>query len=111
MDIVKATASWSEETGVYCLWAEPPATSFDPESFDSTGLSSILWELDEQGRGTGRVAGVELVGFLDFDEWDAAPELPILWQLPGWEPLPLDELLKRKQNELRQQAPAATRER
>src|SRR5581483_3139749 len=56
---------------------------------------------------TGRIAGVEIVGFLHFDQWDALPELPLRWQLPGWEPLPLAELLKRLQAEFRARAQAS----
>jgi len=42
----------------------------------------------------------------DFD-WQELPRLPILWQLPGQEALPLDELLRRVQTELKTQVKAA----
>lgn len=60
--------------------------------------------LDQNEEPTGPVTGVEIIGFLSFDRWDALPQLDLLWQLPGHEPLPLDELLRRLQRELRQQA-------
>lgn len=65
-------------------------------------MAAVLLELDGEEQETGRVAGFEVVGFLGFQRWDALPDLGILWELPGWEPLPLVELLKRKQQELRQ---------
>ncbi len=109
METVKATATWSADADRYCLWAEPSdGKAFAPESFgDSDPLACLLVELDEDERETGRVAGAEILGFLEFDRWDALPQLPFLWQLPGWEPLPLAELLKRAQQEMRRQVVGA----
>jgi hypothetical protein len=42
-----------------------------------------------------------------FEDWDALPELDLLWQLPNQEPLPLEALLRREQCRLREQASAA----
>ncbi len=47
------------------------------------------------------------IGFLDFDRWDELPDTGVLWQVGSQEPLPLDELLKRKQRELRGRVEAA----
>jgi hypothetical protein len=47
---------------------------------------------------------VEIVAFLEFDRWSDLPRLDLLWQMPGWEPLPLDELLRRQQPILLAQA-------
>ena len=60
--------------------------------------------LDRNEEPTGPVTGIEVIGFLEFDRWEDLPQLDLLWQLPGQEPLPLDELLRRLQRELRQQA-------
>uniref|UniRef100_A0A831X902 Uncharacterized protein n=1 Tax=Thermorudis peleae TaxID=1382356 RepID=A0A831X902_9BACT len=60
--------------------------------------------LDQNEEPTGPITGIEVIGFLEFDRWEDLPQLDLLWQLPGQEPLPLDELLKRLQRELRQQA-------
>lgn len=60
--------------------------------------------LDQNEEPTGPITGIEVIGFLEFDRWDTLPQLDLLWQLPGQEPLPLDELLRRLQRELRQQA-------
>ncbi|MBI2321354.1 MAG: hypothetical protein HYU88_04495 [Chloroflexi bacterium] len=62
--------------------------------------------LDEHQEATGVVVGIEIEGFLDFDRWESLPKLDIRWRLPGHEPLPLEDLLRRLQRELRQQAPA-----
>lgn len=65
--------------------------------------SALLMEADDNDNYTGRVAGVEIIGILTFDEWNQLPDLDILWQVSDWEPLPLIELLKREQAALRQQ--------
>jgi hypothetical protein len=69
---------------------------------------SILRELDERDEATGKIVGVEILDFLRYDRWDDLPKLDLLWQLPGQQPLPLDELLKREQQRLRREALAAT---
>jgi hypothetical protein len=67
-------------------------------------MAAVLLELDENEEETGRIAGFEVVGFLGFTRWDALPDLSVMWQLPGWEPLSLPELLQRKQRELHRKA-------
>ena len=69
---------------------------------------AVLRVLDGNDEATGLVAGVEIVGFLDFDGWDDLPKLPMLWQLPGQKPLALDALL-RQQQVLRRQVEANRR--
>jgi hypothetical protein len=69
----------------------------------------LLLELDAAERETGRIAGFEVLGFLEFDRWDALPDLDVLWQLPGQEPLPLEALLKREQARLRRHAATQAR--
>jgi len=106
VEIVRASATWSQDVDRYCLWAEPPASSFVPEPFDDDPAAVLLLELDEAGRDTGRIAGVE-IALLSFDRWETVPRLPLLWQLPQQEPLPLDELLQREQQALRQRSRVA----
>ena len=104
MEIVDASFTWGgPESNVLTLYVEPtPAlwmadlVTYWPEF--------IYMVQDENEQETGEVAGVEIVGFLEFDDWGALPELPMLWQFPGWEPLPLEALLKRVQANLRAQA-------
>ena len=103
MDTVKASVMWHNDR--FNLWNEDVAVcAFVPEPFaEDHAPAHLLLELDDTEREPGRIAGLEIFDFLDFDRWDELPQLLLLWQLPGWEPLPLDELLKRKQHELRQQ--------
>ena len=70
---------------------------------------AVLRVLDGNDEATGLVAGVEIVGFLDFDGWDDLPKLPMLWQLPGQEPLALDALLRQQQQVFRRQVEASRR--
>lgn len=107
MEIVRASATWSQDVDRYCLWAEPQASSFVPEPFDDDPAAVLLIELDEAGCDTGRIAGVE-IALLAFDRWNTVPRLPLLWQLPQQEPLPLAELLRREQKALRQQSRVVT---
>lgn len=104
METVKASATWSREADRYTLWVEDQAAgAFVPDSLEDYPLAALLLELDEAEQETGRIAGFEIPGFLEFDRWDALPELDLLWQLPGQEPLPLNELQKREERRLRQQ--------
>ena len=105
MERVKASATWSSDVDRYVLWAEPSAGRFVPEPLDDDPAASVMLEVDEAGQETGRIAGVE-IALREFDRWDSVPELPILWQLPGREPLPLKELLQQVQRALRQETMA-----
>lgn len=105
MATVAATVEWTAEIDRYVLWAEPPAARVAPEPV-AGGEALLLLELDDQGRETGRIAGLALP-LLEFERWQELPELELWWQLPGQEPLPLRELLRREQRRLRAQAGAA----
>ncbi|MBI4499396.1 MAG: hypothetical protein HY689_16030 [Chloroflexi bacterium] len=82
---------------------DPPVGNWVADPVDGTGILAVLREVDEQDEETGRIAGVEIVDFLEFDRWEDLPDLGLFWQLPGQDPLPLDKLLKREQRRLRQQ--------
>jgi hypothetical protein len=104
MDVVKATTDFYRD--VLRLWVEPIPGPF---SADVQGFDIVIWRLlDQDDEPTGEPVGVEIDGFSGFDEWDGLPELPLLWQYRDWEPLPLVELLKRLQQELRARAEATT---
>jgi hypothetical protein len=105
VDTVSASTTWTGPDGdVFALYRKSTpnwgADPIDPELV-------VLQEIDDNEEETGRVAGLEIVGFLDFDRWDEIPTFPMLWQLPGWEPLPVVELLRRKQRQLREAVEAA----
>lgn len=103
MEKVRASCTWSEDADRLALWAEPSAGhAFVAEPFDDDPLNSLLLELDEDERETGRVAGVEMLGFSEFSRWDTVPKLPILWSLPGRPALPLGVLLRQLQQEIRE---------
>ena len=102
MDTVTATETWTREGDVYTLWAEPPAARWVASPGEGTALVAILHELDDAERETGRIAGVEILGFATFDRWSAIPDLPIRWCLDGGPSLPLTELLQGRQRQLRQ---------
>ncbi|MBI4507010.1 MAG: hypothetical protein HY691_15880 [Chloroflexi bacterium] len=105
MAVVRASTAGTASLDVLVLRVENPAVGdWTADPVDGTGMLAVLREVDEHDEATGRIAGVEIVDFLHFDRWDALPKLDVLWELPGQEPLLLDELLKREQRRLRQQA-------
>lgn len=111
MEIVRTSLCWDgTKRDVLYVFRDPtpPLWQVDPD--DEVNELSVLRALDEDEQETGEIAGVEMVDFLPFDRWEALPRLPILWQLPGWDPLPLDVLLKQVQTELRQQALSASKD-
>ncbi|MBA2452124.1 MAG: hypothetical protein H0V47_03050 [Chloroflexia bacterium] len=69
----------------------------------------MLLTLAEDEQETGEISGIEILDFLDFDRWDAIPTFPVLWQIEGWEPLSMVDLLKREQALLRKQHLTALR--
>lgn len=97
------TATWSPDADRYCLLGDASAgRSFTAEPFgDGDGLAVVLVELDDDERDTGRVAGVEIIGFLAFNRWQDVPSIPNLWKLPEEMPLSLEELLRLEQARVR----------
>lgn len=106
MAIVRASITWDGPSRDILHLLIEPTPDWGVTYHDET--VSILRELDERDEATGKIVGVEILGFLSFDRWDDLPKLDLLWQLPGQQPLPLDELLKREQQRLRREALAAT---
>ena len=103
METVRASYVWpGPDRDVLTLLAEPSPGLWAVAPVDSE--IAVILELDDEERETGRIAGVELVGFLSFGRWDDLPELPMQWQLPSRKPLPLTDLLKRLQRQLRARA-------
>ena len=105
METLRTSATWSADADRYCLWIDDLAGgAFAPDPLEDYPLAALLLELDDTERETGRIVGFEILGFLEFDRWDALPKLDLLWQLSDHEPLPLEDLLKREQRRLREQA-------
>ena len=100
MEIVEARVVWSAASHVFMAIREPtPPWRALPVEADP--LVAVLAAVDEDGRETGEVAGMEIVGFLWFERWYGIPDVPGLWRLPGREPEPFVGLLKGQQRELR----------
>lgn len=101
-----ATATWDREADRFFLLADACAgRGFVPEPFaPDTVLASVLFEVDEGERDTGRIAGIEIIGFLEFDRWEDVPSLPILWKLPGEKALPIKDVLRHEQQRVRSKA-------
>lgn len=86
---------------VVTLWADPPTSNeWEVEGLEDS-LATIFWEVDANGKRTGRIVGIEIVGFLEFDAWDSFPDLETLWRIKGKDPKPVHELLKEIQTEVR----------
>ncbi len=102
MAVVKASIVWSGiDNDILQLFVEPMPSAWivDP---DDTGILAVFREVDRAEQETGRIAGIEIIEFLEFERWADLPNLNVLWQLPGQDPLPLTIALQRVQHQLRQ---------
>lgn len=106
METVEASIMWDgPERNILCVFREPtPLWEADPS--EQSDDVYILLALDDEEQETGEVAGIEILDFLSFADWDALPELPVLWKVGNTPALPLAELLRNVQAELRKQAKA-----
>ncbi len=109
METVRASVVWAGPTNDLLQVLREPMSRFGSTSEDVPDelLDDVVVfrELDANEEPTGRVTGIEILDFLRFDRWDAVPRFPLLlWQVPGWEPLPLVSLLQRLQPQLRDRA-------
>lgn len=100
MEKVRASIVWpGPEIDVLRLFVEPGPPLWEADPIDDE--FAVFLTLDEDEQETGEIAGFEILGFLGFDRWEALPELPVLWQVADWEPLPIVDLLKREQTLLK----------
>lgn len=110
METVAASYSWTgPESDVMQLLVEPSQWQWLAEPVDGNPLIAVFHEIDEDWQETGRIAGVEIVGFSTFNQWDLLPDLPLRWQLPGQEPLALRQVLEMIQSHVRKEATTPTR--
>jgi hypothetical protein len=101
VEIVTASIMWGgPDRDVLTLFVEPTPDLWAADPEGAYWGFFILRELDQHEQETGRVAGVEIVDFLEFKHWQHLPRLHLLWRLPGQEPQPLASLLRAKQKEL-----------
>ncbi|MCC7104218.1 MAG: hypothetical protein IT307_03680 [Chloroflexi bacterium] len=101
MELVKTSIIWpGPDVDVLTVLMEPaPEWTVDPVD----DRLALLRAVDSNAEETSTIVGVEIVGFLTFDRWSHLPSVPVLWQTPGTEPLPLEKLLRREQRALRSQ--------
>ncbi len=104
MATTKAYLTWTgPESDVLGLWVDAPTLHNCLATATDDDLVALLVESDEHDEPTGRIIGLEIVGFLEFDRWERLPTFSMLWQVDPNEPRPLVELLKQEQQGLRQQ--------
>lgn len=101
METVEASVVWDgPQRDILMLFVEPLMDLWQVDPVCTPGELNILQELNEDEEETGRIAGVEIVGFLDFDWWDDVPDLSFLWHVRGYAPMPLRDVLQHLQREL-----------
>ncbi len=114
MQTINASIAWAgANIDAFTVFVEPTPSMWVAEPVKpGSGHVYLYRALDANRQRTGQLAGVHIVGFLDFDGWGDLPDLPVLWQLPGKEPEWLADLLRAEQQrvreEVQQNAPART---
>ena len=114
MQTINASTAWAgANIDAFTLFVEPTPSMWAAEPVKPGSGHVYLYQgLDARRQRSGQLAGVHIVGFLDFDAWSDLPDLPFLWQLPGKDPEPLADLLRAEQQrvraEARQNAPVRT---
>ncbi|HKP54145.1 MAG TPA: hypothetical protein VJ183_16020 [Chloroflexia bacterium] len=104
MEAVRASVMWDgPKSDIVTLFVEPTPEPWQADPDDEFEIV-LLRVLDENEEETDEIAGIEIIDFLEFNRWDDLPKVSFLWQLPGWEPLPADELLKRVQHDFKVEA-------
>lgn len=101
METVNASYSWpGPDIDVLRLYVEPRHGFWDAEPVEANPLVIVLHQVDAQDRLTGRIAGLEIIGFSTFNRWDDIPDLPLRWQLPGDTPRALKDILMEIQRQI-----------
>ncbi len=114
LQTIDASIAWAgPNIDAFTLFVEPTPYMWAAEPVKPGHGHIYLYQgLDKKRQRTGQLAGVHIVGFLNFEAWYDLPDLPVLWQLPGREPEPLGDLLRAEQQRVRQEveqnAPART---
>ena len=106
MQTINASIAWAgANIDAFTVFVEPTPSMWAAEPVKPGGGHIYLYQaLDANRQRTGQLAGVHIVGFLDFNGWSDLPDLPLLWQLPGKEPAPLPDLLRAEQARVREEA-------
>jgi len=108
MAVVKASSTWpGPDVDVLRVFVEPTPLPWGAEVADEDLVLFRL--LDSREEASGQIVGLEILGFLSFDQWGDIPESVSHWRLAGMEPLALVDALKQLQREYRQQTSAGKR--
>ena len=105
MQTINASIAWAgPNIDAFTVFVEPTPAMWAAEPVKpGSGHIYLYQALDGKRQRTGYLAGVHIVGFLDFDGWGDLPDLPVLWKLPGKDPERLDDLLRSEQQRVRQE--------
>jgi uncharacterized protein YuzE len=103
--IIDASIEYSPESDVLALWAEPSREEWEVDPID--GLLCVFRGVDERGKETEEIVGIEIVGFRKFKAWGEITDLPVLWRLPGEKPGRTIDVLKHLQSILLRQSEQA----
>jgi hypothetical protein len=105
LETVDASFTWpGPRLDVLRNFVEPTPEPWGAEVINEDVV--LFRALDERENLSDRVAGLEIVGYLDFDRWNDLPQLDLRWRLPDQQPRPLIEFLKHLQAGLRVRAEA-----
>ncbi|HHY35853.1 MAG TPA: hypothetical protein GX510_09555 [Firmicutes bacterium] len=99
--VVKASVMYTGPgKDVLCVFVEPTPDIWIADPVDDD--IAVFRVVDEGGRETGEIAGVEILDITTFSGWDSIPkDIPSMWQVEGKSPMPLVDLLRSIQEELR----------
>lgn len=106
MQTVADSVAWAgPNIDAFTLFVEPTPATWVAESVVAGETPVYLYQtLNNDRQRTGQLAGVHIVGFLNFSRWSDLPELDILWQVPGKEPVSLEELLRAEEAQAQKEA-------
>lgn len=99
--VVKASVTYTgPEKDVLCVFVEPTPDLWIADPVDDD--IAVFRVVDENEQETGEIAGVEILDITTFSRWDSIPQdIPSMWQVEGRPPMPLVDLLRSIQEELR----------
>ena len=106
METTKAYLFWTGPENDVLMLLREPTSLWLADPVDDEYQFFILLTLDEHEDETGEVTGIKILDFLKFDRWDEIPAFPVHWEVEDWGPLPMPQLLKHAQIQLRKEAEA-----
>jgi len=105
METKRMMAAWGgPERDVLAILPGYPTPDFSGVPLNESGELVAYELLDGAEEPTGEIVGVEIVGFLEFDEWDEIPDLPVRWSINDGPAESPKEALRILQGQLRARA-------